>query len=141
MGITSITTAGDLKDLLNTSWRNNNVKRPEIDLAINETETGLEKKDKIVIYTNTEGISPFSLYGTNWLHTLIYTIECVSHESHTTSEKLLDEIDRIIKANVRFSINNRNYVDMLPTNIVPLIDNERNIFRYHYEVQIRQVDP
>ena len=48
---------------------------------------------------------------------------------------------RILKNNVVSTINNREYIQIVPTNIVSLNEEFRNIFRYSIDVDAKRINP
>ena len=80
-------------------------------------------------------------FNYDWLHDISVTLDIYSSVSEARVLQLVDEIVKILKNNVVTTINGREYLQMLPGNIVSLNEEFRNIFRYNIDVDAMRFNP
>jgi hypothetical protein len=74
-------------------------------------------------------------------HDLSINLDIYSSVSDAIVLQLVDEILKILKNNVVTTINNREYIQILPGNVVSLNEDFRNIFRYNIDVDAMRFNP
>lgn len=111
---------------------------------------GSKNYDEIIVELDTEDPKIFSLisgvgadgkFDYDWLHDISITIDVYTSISEDRVLQLVDEIIRILKNNVVTTINNRDYIQILPGNITSLNEEFRNIFRYNIDVDALRFNP
>ncbi len=145
--------ANDIVKLLKDNWI------PATGGAIPTFTTKWKKKvvglgtrlyDEVIVELDTEDPKIFSLisgigsddkFDYDWLHDISVTIDVYTSKSEDRVLQLVDEIVKIIKNNVVTTINNRDYIQILPGNIVSLNEEFRNIFRYNIDVDAIRFNP
>lgn len=140
-GIAGIDFVDDLIKSFRSNWVTNTggiiptfVKQWEV----KEVGHGSNSYDVIIIGIDGENIDAFSLQHTDglgnpawdWLHDVSVTIDIRSGKSEKRVLQLVDEISRILKTKVLLNINNRVYVQVLPTSFTSMNEEYRNLYRY-----------
>ena len=91
----------DLKVLLKDNWTYGQL--PVIEVVWKVKSVGFvdDRRDKIVIIPKNEKIDYFSLYGTDFLHTLPISVEVRSYGEQDKTSEVVNEVLRILKANLK----------------------------------------
>lgn len=100
--------------------------KPEIGKWTETNIMELASKEYVLLKVPEEFIKPFQLYATNYLHVLPLAILISSNESEARAQQILDEVQKIIKDNVRLE----NYVQILPKSIKNNSIEMRNIWEF-----------
>jgi len=138
--------------LLNTQWRSGVTRKPTISKIWTRKVTGLVSNNArdVLITLDDESPQIFSLQtrtnntpSWDWLHDVGLTIEVRTGTSVDDALSIVNEITRIIKANVTLvvGVDNNEYVQMLPGTIVSRNEEFRNLFRYIMEVSVLKYNP
>lgn len=98
---------------------------------------GEDRFDSILIYPKNEKVDYFGLYGSDFLHTVEIQVHVRSYKGHDHHNDLINEFQRIIKANIRRT----GYVDLLIKISVAESEPLRNMFRHTFTVQYRKLNP
>jgi len=124
----------DLKVLLKDNWTF--AQPPVVEVVWKVKSVGFvdDRRDKIVIIPKNESIEYFSLYGTDFLHTLPISIEVRSYGEQDRTSEVVNEVLRILKANLRRT----GFVDLQVIRSVSANDEYRNMFRHVVVCQYRQ---
>lgn len=145
--------ANDIITHLKDNWVvNTGGKLPTFSTKWKKKVVGLGQRlyDEIIVELDTEDPKIFSLisgigtddkFNYDWLHDISVTIDVYTSVSETRVLQLVDEIVRILKNNVVTTINNRDYIQILPGNITSLNEEFRNIFRYNIDVDALRFNP
>lgn len=145
--------ANDIIKLLNDEWiPATGGARPKFTTKWKKKAVGVGTRlyDEVIVELDTEdpkifslisGIGSDSKFDYDWLHDISVTIDVYTSKSETRILQLVDEIVKIIKNNVVTTINNRDYIQILPGNIVSLNEEFRNIFRYNIDVDAIRFNP
>ena len=130
-------TVSDTKSLLIDNWTNTTL--PDVTFVWEERTTGFmdDRRDFILLTPTNEEPQYFGLHGDDFLHHISVKIEVHSFQNLEHHEKLVNEIFRIIKANIRRT----NFVDLLITSSYHDNDMFRNIFRHTILVKYRKLNP
>lgn len=130
-------TAGTLKTLLEDNWSLSN--NPDITFVWEERSTGFmdDRRDFILINPTSENPQYFSLYGQDFLHEIYITLDIHTFQNLDHNQSVVNEVFRIIKANIRGS----TYVDLVLVNSTHNNDLYRNIFRHSITVRYRKLNP
>ena len=142
MGSATYTSLEDLKTLIEEKWNTgaDDAGYPPRVVNIYDEKTigyGDSRNPIILLQPDTEDIEYFNLYGTNHLHSVTITLHIRTYLSLEDHEKKVNEIDRIIKDQIRRS----DFVDLRLIGSTPLSHLYRNMFRHEYEVTYRKMDP
>ncbi len=142
MGSATYTSLEDLKTLIEEKWNTgaDDAGYPPRVVNIYDEKTigyGDSRNPIILLQPDTEDIEYFNLYGTNHLHSVTITLDIRTYLSLEDHEKKVNEIDRIIKDQIRRS----DFVDLRLIGSTPLSHLYRNMFRHEYEVTYRKMDP
>lgn len=136
-GIAGIQFKNDIISLLESKWvPKTGGRKPKITVVWEAKDIGRGNRnyDEIIIRLDSEAINIFSLRqgsGTyDWLHDLSVSIDIWTSNSERRSEQLADEVIRIIQTNVLFTQGKTAYIQLLPTNIEPLHEDFRSIYRW-----------
>ena len=151
-GMAGLPFANDIIDHLKSNWTSNGGKLPIFTTKWKKKVVGLGQRsyDEVIIELDTEDPKIFSLItgvgsdgksNYDWLHDISITIDIYTSVSEERVLQLVDEIVRILKNNVVTTINNREYLQMLPGNITSLNEEFRNIFRYTIDVDALRFNP
>jgi len=104
---------------------------------------GTNKYQEIIISLDSEDPKIFSLISSigvdgkfdyDWLHDISITLDIRTGTSETRVLQLVSEVVKILKNNVVTTIDNTEYVQILPGNVVSLNEEYRNLFRYTVDV-------
>ena len=142
MGSDTYTSLEDLKTLIEEKWNTgaDDAGYPPRVVNIYDEKTigyGDSRNPIILLQPDTEDIEYFNLYGTNHLHSVTITLDIRTYLSLEDHEKKVNEVDRIIKDQIRRS----DFVDLRLIGSTPLSHLYRNMFRHEYEVTYRKIDP
>jgi hypothetical protein len=142
MGSATYTSLEDLKTLIEEKWNTgaDDAGYPPRVVNIYDEKTigyGDSRNPIILLQPDTEDIEYFNLYGTNHLHSVTITLDIRTYLSLEDHEKKVNEVDRIIKDQIRRS----DFVDLRLISSTPLSHLYRNMFRHEYEVTYRKIDP
>lgn len=142
MGSATYTSLEDLKTLIEEKWNTgaDDAGYPPRVVNIYDEKTigyGDSRNPIILLQPDTEDIEYFNLYGTNHLHSVTITLDIRTYLSLEDHEKKVNEVDRIIKDQIRRS----DFVDLRLIGSTPLSHLYRNMFRHEYEVTYRKMDP
>lgn len=152
-GIAGLPFANDIITLLEDNWvTGSGGKIPTFSTKWKKKVVGLGKReyDEVIVEIDTEDPKIFSLisgvdvdgkFNYDWLHDISITLDVYTSVSEKRVLQLVDEIVRIIKNNVVTTINNRDYIQILPGNITSLNEEFRNIFRYNIDVDAMRFNP
>jgi hypothetical protein len=130
-------TVTDTKNLLQDNWSLSTT--PDITFMWEERATGFmdDRKDFILLTPTNEDPQYFGLYGQDFLHYITVKIEVHSYQNLEHHEDLVNEIFRIIKANIRRT----NYVDLMATSSYHDNDMFRNMYRHTIIIRYRKLNP
>jgi len=130
-------TVTDTKNLLLDNWSLSTT--PDITFMWEERATGFmdDRRDFILLTPTNEDPQYFGLYGQDFLHYITVKIEVHSYQNLEHHEDLVNEIFRIIKANIRRT----NYVDLMATSSYHDNDMFRNMYRHTIIIRYRKLNP
>tara|TARA_R110000824_G_scaffold244825_8_gene433824 strand:+ start:2007 stop:2423 length:417 start_codon:yes stop_codon:yes gene_type:complete len=130
-------TVTDTKNLLLDNWSLSTT--PDITFMWEERSTGFmdDRRDFILLTPTNEDPQYFGLYGQDFLHYISVKIEVHSYQNLEHHEDLVNEIFRIIKANIRRT----NYVDLMATSSYHDNDMFRNMYRHTIIIRYRKLNP
>jgi len=92
-----------------------------------------DRRDMVLIYPRKERIDYFGLYGSDFLHTAVLVIDVRSYGEQEKVDQTVEEILRILKANIRRT----GFVDVLVKGSESQSDNLRNMYKHQITVQYR----
>lgn len=144
--------ANDIIKHLGDQWQSTGGKKPTFSTKWKKKAVGVGARvyDEVIVELDTEDPRIFSLisgvgadgkFNYDWLHDISVTIDVYTSVSEERVLELVDEIVRILKNNIVTTINNRDYIQILPGNIVSLNEEFRNIFRYNIDVDAMRFNP
>ena len=109
---------------------------PTIKALWKEKSTGFmdDRRDIVLVYPRRENVEYFGLYGQDFLHTLTLVIDVRSYGEQEKVDQTVEEILRILKANIRRT----GFVDIIVKNSLSQSDNLRNMYKHQILVQYRQ---
>jgi hypothetical protein len=130
-------TVTDTKNLLQDNWSLSTT--PDITFMWEERATGFmdDRRDFILLTPTNEDPQYFGLYGQDFLHYITVKIEVHSYQNLEHHEDLVNEIFKIIKANIRRT----NYVDLMATSSYHDNDMFRNMYRHTIIIRYRKLNP
>ena len=96
-----------------------------------------DRRDFILLTPTNEDPQYFGLYGSDFLHSISIKIDVHSFQNLQHHENLVNEVFRIVKANIRGT----NYVDLLLTQSYHNNDLYRNIYRHTVIMKYRKLNP
>ncbi len=130
-------TAQNLKDLIIDNWTV--ATQPQVSFKWEERTTGFmdDKKDMILITPTNEDPQYFGLYGSDFLHHISVKVEVHSFQNLQHHENIVNEVFRIVKANIRGT----DYVDLLLTQSSHNNDLYRNIYNHSITLRFRKINP
>jgi len=130
-------TVTDTKNLLLDNWSLSTT--PDITFMWEERSTGFmdDRRDFILLTPTNEDPQYFGLYGQDFLHYISVKIEVHSYQNLEHHENLVNEIFRIIKANIRRT----NFVDLMATSSYHDNDMFRNMYRHTIIIRYRKLNP
>lgn len=141
----------DIIHLLNDQWITGNVKIPIFKKIWEEKALGVSdsKFREVLITLDTETIQIFSLQQTDddgvpfwdWLHDISVTIDIRTGTSEDDCKNILNEITRILKKNVVPTINNTEYIQMLPNTAISMNEQYRNVYRWTLDCSVLRFNP
>ncbi len=151
-GMAGLPFANDIVSHLKNNWTINGGKLPTFTTKWKIKAVGVGKRayDEVIVELDTEdpkifslisGVSADGTFDYDWLHDISVTIDVYTSVSEDRVLQLVDEIVRILKNNVVTTINNRDYIQILPGNITSLNEEFRNIFRYTIDVDALRFNP
>jgi len=151
-GIASLPFVTDMIKLIKTKWTSNGGKVPNVRATWKVKAVGVGSRiyDEVIISIDSEDPRIFSLIsgGTvgkftyDWLHDMSITLDIrTTGTNETRVLQLVNEVVRILKKNVILSINNHDYIQVLPGNIVSLNEEYRNLYRYTVDVDAMRFNP
>ncbi len=130
-------TVTDTKNLLLDNWSLSTT--PDITFMWEERSTGFmdDRRDFILLTPTNEDPQYFGLYGQDFLHYISVKIEVHSYQNLEHHENLVNEIFKIIKANIRRT----NFVDLMATSSYHDNDMFRNMYRHTIIIRYRKLNP
>lgn len=151
-GMAGLPFANDIIKHLKDNWTSNGGKQPVFTTQwkIKAVGVGQRKYDEIIVSLDSENPRIFSLisgigadgkFDYDWLHEISVTLDIYSSVSEARVLQLVDECMRILKNNVVTTIDNREYIQILPSNITSLNEEFRNIFRYNIDIDALRYNP
>lgn len=104
---------------------------------------------EIIISLDSENPNIYSLlqrddndvFFWDWLHDISITLDIRTGDSEERILQMVDEVVRIIKANVILPINGTQMIQTLPGAVVSLNEEYRNLFRYTVDVDTLRFNP
>jgi|TARA_R110000803_G_scaffold155876_1_gene220440 hypothetical protein len=125
------------KNLIIDNWSLSS--QPDITFVWEEKTTGFmdDRRDFILLTPTNEDPQYFGLYGSDFLHHITIKIEVHSFQNLQHHENLVNEVFRIVKANIRGT----DYVDLLLTQSSHNNDLYRNIYRHTVIMKYRKLNP
>ena len=96
-----------------------------------------DRRDFILITPTNEDPQYFGLYGSDFLHHISVKVEVHSFQNLQHHENIVNEVFRIVKANIRGT----DYVDLLLTQSSHNNDLYRNIYRHTIIMKYRKLNP
>ncbi|NIT99616.1 MAG: hypothetical protein GWN01_01325 [Nitrosopumilaceae archaeon] len=150
-GIAGLDFKDDIIALLN-KWRSGNGgRKPTFTVVWKKKDIGRGNRgyDEVIVILDAENPNIFSLRRTDgsgnsiydWLHDISISIDIWTSNGEKRSHEMVNEVVRLLKTNVLFNINNRQYVQLLPTGIEPLHEEYRNIYRWIVDVEAMRLNP
>ena len=152
-GIAGLDFANDIIDHLKSNWVNGTGgKMPVFTTQWKKKAVGVGQRayDEIIVSLDTENPQIYSIiagtgsdgkWNYDWLHDISITLDIYTSVSETRVLQLVDECTRILKNNVVSTNNKREYIQILPTNVVSLNEEFRNIYRYNIDVDAIRLNP
>ena len=130
-------TAQNLKDLIIDNWTV--ATQPQVSFKWEERTTGFmdDKKDMILISPTNENPQYFGLYGQDFFHEIYCNIDITTFQNIKHNQDIVDEIFRIVKANIR----GIEYVDLMLMSSSHNNDLYRNIYRHTIVMKYRKLNP
>jgi len=145
MGIGSYDAIDDMISILDTEWNTTNLDIPKPKFTKNWEEKAVgiidDTQDIVVITPGSEKIDYFSLYGRDHLHYPVVIIDIRGYGTEARHRLVIDNIDRIIKAQVRRETSVPQYTDLRVTSTKNLTHNYRNMYRQVMEATYRILNP
>jgi hypothetical protein len=125
------------KNLIIDNWTLSS--QPDITFVWEERTTGFmdDRRDFILLTPTNEDPQYFGLYGSDFLHHISVKIEIHSFQNLQHHENIVNEVFRIVKANIRGT----DYVDLLLTQSSHNNDLYRNIYRHTIVMKYRKLNP
>ena len=125
------------KNLIKDNWTLSS--QPDITFVWEERTTGFmdDRRDFILITPTNEDPQYFGLYGSDFLHHISVKVEVHSFQNLQHHENIVNEVFRIVKANIRGT----DYVDLLLTQSSHNNDLYRNIYRHTIIMKYRKLNP
>ena len=113
--------------------------QPDITFVWEERTTGFmdDRRDFILVTPTNEDPQYFGLYGSDFLHHISVKVEVHSFQNLQHHENIVNEVFRIVKANIRGT----DYVDLLLTQSSHNNDLYRNIYRHTIIMKYRKLNP
>lgn len=129
--------ANTAKNLIVDNWTLSS--QPDITFVWEERTTGFmdDRRDFILLTPTNEDPQYFGLYGSDFLHHITVKIEVHSFQNLQHHENIVNEVFRIVKANIRGT----DYVDLLLTQSAHNNDLYRNIYRHTVIMKYRKLNP
>ena len=129
--------ANTAKNLIVDNWTLSS--QPDITFVWEERTTGFmdDRRDFILLTPTNEDPQYFGLYGSDFLHHITVKIEVHSFQNLQHHENIVNEVFRIVKANIRGT----DYVDLLLTQSSHNNDLYRNIYRHTIVMKYRKLNP
>jgi|TARA_R110002074_G_scaffold79586_2_gene179312 hypothetical protein len=129
--------ANTAKNLIVDNWTLSS--QPDITFVWEERTTGFmdDRRDFILLTPTNEDPQYFGLYGSDFLHHITIKIEIHSFQNLQHHENIVNEVFRIVKANIRGT----DYVDLLLTQSAHNNDLYRNIYRHTVIMKYRKLNP
>ena len=129
--------ANTAKNLIVDNWTLSS--QPDITFVWEERTTGFmdDRRDFILLTPTNEDPQYFGLYGSDFLHHITIKIEIHSFQNLQHHENIVNEVFRIVKANIRGT----DYVDLLLTQSAHNNDLYRNIYRHTVVMKYRKLNP
>lgn len=130
-------TTNDMITLLQTEWQLNQPIKIKKMFDVKSIGMGEDRFDAIFVYPKNEAVNYWGLYGQEHFHEMDIHVEVRSYQGLDHHNDLVDEVLRIIKANIRRT----NYVDLRVIASVSEVEPLRNMFRHTFKIRYRQIDP
>ena len=141
----------DIIQFFNDNWfKGNGGKLPNINVmweikTVGFVNTGYEE---IIISFDSENKNIYSLLQSDngkffwdWLNEISITVDMRTGKSLNRLRQITNEVTRILSNNVITPYNNTIYVQTLPSNLTPLNDDYRNLFRNTLDVDTMIFNP
>jgi len=145
MGVGSYDAIEDVISFLNTEWNydNDDVPKPSFVKVYEEKSVGIidDTQDIVVVTPGAEKIDYFSLYGRDHLHYPTVILDIRGYGEEEKHRDVVDQIDKIIKAQVRRETSSPQYTDLRITSSRNLSHNYRNMYRHVMELTYRILNP
>ncbi|WP_428323672.1 hypothetical protein [Nitrosopumilus sp.] len=152
-GLAGLKFADDIIKLLSDKWRpGSGGKRPTFSKAwrTKTVNVGTNSDENIIVMLDSDNPNIFSLQYKDadsnpifdWLHDLSVSLDVRTGKSEDRVEQMVDEVYRILKTNVAApTVNNRQYVQLLPGQAQPMLEDFKNYFRYVVDVEAMRLNP
>jgi len=127
----------DLTALLLTEWQLN--QKIKINKIYDQKSVGFGEDmfDSILVFPKVENVQYWGLYGVDHFHEVDIECEVRSFQGYQHHNDLVNEVQRIIKTNIRRT----NYVDLRIMASVVESEPLRNMFRHKFTVRYRDLNP
>lgn len=129
--------ADDFVELMQSNW---SLSHPILVKKIYDEKSvgfGDERIDTMLVNPKVEVVNYFGLYGSDFLHEVDIQVVIRSYEGYAHHNDVINEFQRIVKANIRRT----NYVDLLIRMSVADSEPLRNMFRHTFSVRYRKLNP
>ena len=152
-GIAGLPFANDIVKMLSDEWViGTGGKKPTFSTKWKKKVVGhgTNNYDEVIIELDTESINIYSMisgigadgkFDYDWLHDISVTADIYSGKSESRVLEIVNEVIRILKNNVVYTVNNHEYVQILPSNTTSLNEEFRNIFRYTVDIEAMRFNP
>lgn len=145
MGVGSYDAIDDIIQILGTEWNDSDIDVPEPSFVKvwEEKAVGIidDTRDIVLVTPGSEKIDYFSLFGRDHLHYPVVILDVRGYGTEDRHRKVVDNVDRIIKKEVRRETSTPQYVDLRVTSSRNLSHNYRNMFRHVIEATYRVLNP
>ena len=113
--------------------------QPDITFVWDEKSTGFmdDRKDMVLLSPTNENPQYFGLYGQDFFHEIYCNIDITTFQNIEHNQDIVDEIFRIVKANIR----GIKYVDLMLMSSSHNNDLYRNIYNHSITVRFRKINP
>lgn len=152
-GIAGLDFVEDMIKHIKDEWPSTSGKTPIVSAQWKIKEVGhVEPKySEIIISLDSENPRIFSLitdvgtdgkFNYDWLHDISITLDLRTGISQNRIDEMVNGVMSIFKNNVATPIiNSREYIQILPSNVVSLNEEYRNLFRYTVDIEAMRFNP